>query len=520
MDDRAESPPPELIQALRRQLGASGEVVELVETHISWVLMAGDRAWKIKKPVRLGFLDFSSLARRRHFCDEELRLNRRYAPSIYLDVLPIAGTLGAPDLGGNGAPIEFALHMKRFPPRALFSELLADDRLLPAHIDALARRIAALQAQADAAATDSPWGRPADIVSGTAAVLDRLAAQGEAVADLRDWLATQAQALAPLWLQRRRDGWVRECHGDLHLGNAVLLDDGVTAFDCIEFDPALRWIDVQSDIAFMAMDLLAHRRADLAWRFVNAWLDASGDHAGVPLLRFHLAYRALVRALVERLHAPAAGEPLAADYLALARRMALQPPGPRLLVTHGLSGSGKSWLTQGLLEAAGALRLRSDVERKRLFGLAALEDSAARVAGGIYSPGATRRTYAQLLLRAEGMLRAGWPVIVDAASLRRAERERFAGLAAGLGAPYLLLDCQADVTTLRRRVRERATRHDDVSEADTAVLERQFGQDEAPTGAELADVLTVRTDRPLDVAALAATWRARPLSTPAARPGS
>jgi predicted kinase len=227
---------------------------------------------------------------------------------------------------------------------------------------------------------------------------------------------------------------VRECHGDLHLRNAVVLDatqaDGVVAFDGLEFDPALRWIDVQSDLAFMTMDLQAHRRDDLAMRWLDAWLTVTGDVAGMALQRFYAVYRALVRAMVGRLHPEVAPEPTSDDYLALARRLALRPDTPRLLVTHGLSGSGKSWLTLRLLERCGALRLRSDVERKRLHGLAAQERSADHVPGGIYGAEATERTYAALRQGARALLAAGWPVIVDAACLRRAERDAFRALAA------------------------------------------------------------------------------------------
>jgi hypothetical protein len=498
-----------LVQALRLQLGGDGTPVELVQTHISWVLLAGDTAWKIKKPVRLGFLDFSSVEQRRHFCEEELRLNRRFAPSIYLDVVAITGTPLAPLLGGEGVPIEHALRMRRFPPRALVSERLADGTLVPAHIDALALRIAALQAQAEVAAPTSPWGRPEDVAGVVRAVLERLRAQGAEIGDLMQWLAVQVPLLTPLWQQRRDAGAVRECHGDLHLGNAVVLDDGVTAFDCIEFDPALRWIDMQSDIAFLAMDLLAHRRADLAWRFVNAWLDATGDHAGVPVLGFQLVYRALVRALVGRLRPPASEtEPSADHYLALARQLAFKPARPRLLVTHGLSGSGKTWLSQRLLEQASALRLRADVERKRLFGLGALAASAPSVPGGIYGAGANERTYRRLLELARGLLRAGHAVIVDAACLRRAERDRFRALAAELGVPFALLDCQADLATLRQRVRARQLRRDDASEADEAVLEHQVEVDEPLSPDERATAIVVRTDGLVDVASIAAQWRA------------
>jgi predicted kinase len=341
------------------------------------------------------------------------------------------------------------------------------------------------------------------------AVLERLRANGVEVGDLMRWLAFQAPRLTPLWQQRRDTGWVRECHGDLHLGNAVVLDGGVTAFDCIEFDPALRWIDVQSDVAFLAMDLLAHRRADLAWRFVNAWLDTTGDHAGVPVLGFHLVYRALVRALVGRLRPPASEtEPSADDYLALARRLASEPPRPRLLVTHGLSGSGKTHLSQQLLEHTGALRLRSDVERKRLFGLGALEASGPSVPGGIYGAEANERTYDCVRERTRGLLRAGCAVIVDAACLRRAERDRFRDLAAEFGVPCVLLDSQAELGTIRQRVRARHQRRDDASEATESVLERQLAIDEPLAADELANAIVVRTDAALDIASIAARWRA------------
>lgn len=499
-----------LVLALRRQLGATGMPVDLIETHISWVLLAGDLALKIKKPVRLGFLDFGTLAKRQHFCAEELRLNRRYAPSLYIGVVPITGSPQAPCLGGGeGTPIEVALRMARFAPRALLSEQLADGKLRPEHLDRLAQRVAALHGGAEVAPASSAWGTPAEVAEEGQAVLRRLRAHGVDVDDLQRWLDAQQLHLLPLWQQRRDSGHVRECHGDLHLRNTVVLPDGVTAFDGIEFDPALRWIDVQSDIAFMVMDLLAHDQPALAWRFLNAWLDASGDHAGVPVLRFYLVYRALVRALVGRLSAagPSAA-PSADHYLALARRLAFAPLGPRLLVTHGLSGSGKTVLTQKLLEHSGALRLRSDVERKRLFGLGALEASAAHVPGGIYGADATQRTYGQLLDAARTLLHSGWPVIVDAACLRRAERAALRALAAELAVPFTLLDCQADTETLVARIRARQQRHDDASEATESVLAFQLTVDEPLDAEERQHAITVDTTAAVDTAALAAQWLA------------
>ena len=504
-----------MVDALRRQLGAGGEPVTLIETHISWVLLAGDMAFKIKRPVSLGFLDFGSLERRHFFCEEELRLNRRHAPQLYLDVLAISGTPEAPEPGGDGEPIDYMLRMRRFPPRALLSERLADGRLLATDVDALARRVATLHQQSPRAPIGSGWGGAERIAGDARAVLQRLRQQGAAVDDLQSWLETEVVRLGPLWQGRLADGWVRECHGDLHLRNAVMLDasqgDAVVAFDGLEFDPALRWIDVQSDLAFMTMDLQAHRRDDLAMRWLDAWLTVTGDVAGMALQRFYAVYRALVRAMVGRLHPEVAPEPTSDDYLALARRLALRPDTPRLLVTHGLSGSGKSWLTLRLLERCGALRLRSDVERKRLHGLAAQERSADHVPGGIYGAEATERTYAALLQGTRALLAAGWPVIVDAACLRRTEREAFRALAAESGVPFTLLDCQAATEPLQQRVQQRQGRGQDPSEADVAVLQRQLQFDEPLSADEQVGAIVCRTDDPaLDIAALAARWQAAP----------
>jgi aminoglycoside phosphotransferase family enzyme/predicted kinase len=472
----------ELIEALRRQLGA-----RLIETHISWVLLAGDAAWKIKKPVQLGFLDFGTLAARRHMCDEELRLNRRLAPTLYLDVQPITGTPQAPVLGGCGTPIEWALQMRRFADGALLSERLAAGSLEPALVDQLARRLAAFHAAAPAAEGAAPWGTPERIDGDMRAVIERLAERtGADLQPLRAWAQAQAGALHETWLERRRSGCVREGHGDLHLANVVVLGDDVTAFDCIEFDPALRWIDVQADIGFLVMDLLAHRRTDLAFRFVDRYLAFSGDHAGLGVLRYYIVYRALVRALVGTMR-PDAGAP---DYLALALRW-LQPPGARLLITHGVSGSGKSYVAERMLERMGAIRLRSDVERKRLFGLAPLEPSGAKIASGIYGGDATCRTYARLETLADGALRVGWPVIVDATFLRAEERAAFRRLAQRHGVPFGILHCEVPPALLEQRLAERARRADDPSEADAAVVAHQRPVAEALGPAELAEVTAV-----------------------------
>jgi predicted kinase len=327
---------------------------------------------------------------------------------------------------------------------------------------------------------------------------------------LRRWVEAECSALAPLFDARLRAGRVRECHGDLHLANLNQLGDEPTAFDAIEFDPELRWIDVVEDIAFVVMDLIAHRESGLAFRFLDTWLADSGDYDGLPVLRYHLVGRALVRALVAsiaqaqgRASAPGLG---AADYLGLAIRLA-EAGEPRLAITHGLPGSGKSFVSQRLLEAAGAIRVRADVERKRMHGLAALESSQARVPGGIYDASTTQRTYARLHEVARSALRAGWPVIVDAAFLRSDERAEFAALAKALGVPFAILDCAAPLPVLRERLVARQAGGGDASEADLAVLELLRSAGEPLSEPEAALALRIDAGAAIDAAALDRRWK-------------
>jgi aminoglycoside phosphotransferase family enzyme/predicted kinase len=496
------------LQALRRQLEAStGQPVECLQTHISSLLLTHELVYKFKKPLRLPFVDFSTAQRREQCCRDELRLNRRLAPSLYLRVVPVAGPVSAPHLGGEGTPIDHAVCMRRFPAGALLSQRLAEGRLLPEHIDALALRLAQFHAAAPHAAPQSPFGSPASVESRLQAVLDQLAAQHADASPVGAWALARCAALHEVLAQRKADGAVREVHGDLHLANTVVLADGeVTAFDCIEFDPALRWIDVMEDIAFTCMDLKARGRPELAWRLLDAYLQHGGDHAGLQVLRFYEVGRALVRALVGQL-TPPGGSAAAVDYLACARRLVQEGDrGPRLALTCGVSGSGKSVLAAQLLEVTGAVRLRSDVERKRLFGLAPLHRS--REAGvDLYTAEATQRTFEQLRERAQRALQAGYPVIVDAAFLRRAERDRFRQLAGELGVPFVVFHCTAGLRTLRERVADRAAVGADPSEATPEVLARQLEQQEAPAADERAWTLQVDTERPLDLAALSARWR-------------
>ncbi len=509
------------VAALRSSLEQrEGAPVRLVETHISWVLLGRDFAWKLKKPRRLPFLDFTTLASRRRFCEAELRLNRRLAPDLYLDVVEVRDGAAGPELGGDGPLLDVALRMRRFADGSLWSERAAAGALTASQIDAMADRLAAFHRDAAQAPAGSRFGSAAvheRVASRAAAAIDAWQA-GSAAPDpgwlaLRTWIDAERRRLAPFWEQRLHNGRVRECHGDLHLGNVLQLGGEASAFDGIEFDDELRWIDVLHDLAFLAMDLLAHDRRDFAFRLLDAYLQASGDYDGLPALRYWLVSRALVRAQVAAL-APvraeaAPGEVDAAGYLSLAVALS-RAADPRLAITHGLPGSGKSFVSQRLLEAAGAIRVRSDVERKRLFGLAPLQSSRALAPEvGLYASAATVKTYARLLEVAHIALDAGWPVIVDAAFLRRAERATFWALAAAVGAPFSIVDCRAELPLLRRRVVARQARGKDASEADLAVLERLATQAEPLDERERAVAIDADPQAPGTPDTLTPLWLAR-----------
>lgn len=479
---------PLLIRALLADPACYGHAVgqvQLIETHISWVLLTGEVAYKIKKPVDLGFLDFSTLALRRQACADEVRLNRRLAAEIYLDVAAITGSSAAPRINGQGSAIEYAVKMRQFPPDATLDRLSERGELGSVHIDLLAARLAKFHfGECAIAPAESAWGEPETIAKPVAENFQLLAerlhdpAEQRRLAALQSWCAAEHARLTPLMRERKRNGMIRECHGDLHLGNLAWVNGQLLIFDCIEFSPALRWIDVISEVAFCFMDLLHRQRGGLAMRFLNAWLEAGGDYQGVALLRYYAVYRALVRAKVAALRAAQpggsdAGRAELNSCLVLAEQLT-QNMTTQLWITHGLSGSGKTTVSQSLLQDYGMIRLRSDVERKRLAGLDAMAHSGAGVGQGLYTQEAGRRTYEHLSRLAEELLATGWPVIVDAAFLERRQRDLFRELAQRLGVPFRIVDIQADIATLRERVSLRTAQGRDASEADIRVLQHQI----------------------------------------------
>jgi hypothetical protein len=489
---------PELIRRLGDSACYDHEAgpVRLIETHISWVLLTGEFAYKIKKPLDLGFLDFSSIDKRLHACREEVRLNRRLSPAFYLDVVPITGSAAAPRVNGAGAAFEYAVKMRQFPPDATLDRLDAQGQLMARHVEAIAASAARFHLQDCARAdNDSAWGSPNKVWQPVAQNFQQIARHIAHSADrqrldaLQAWSAAEHARLAPLLAVRKRDGFVRECHGDLHLGNLAWVDDQLLVFDCLEFNPELRWIDIQSEAAFCYMDLLQRGHADWAWLFLNHWLEKTGDYAGLPLLRYYAVYRALVRAKVAAIrsgqttgsgHDSALAE--VRTLLELATSLTRLLP-LRLDITHGLSGSGKTTVTQHLMQKPGAIRLRSDVERKRLAGLEALERSGSGVGQQLYALDTTRRTYEHLARQAAGMLDAGWPVIVDATFIARWQRQLLREQARSRGVIFRILDFPVPVATLRARILQRSRAGNDASEADLAVLQHQLDTEE-PLGAD------------------------------------
>jgi aminoglycoside phosphotransferase family enzyme/predicted kinase len=476
MDDALET----LVAALAAGLRACGVSCEVRRTHISILLLAGDRAYKFKRSLILPFLDFSTLELRRHFCERELALNRRFGDDLYIEVVPITGTPDDPVLRGEGEPIEYAVVMRRFDEDRLMSRALARGEVSADDITAFARTLAGLHGAAAVSATGSALGGPEVAGAQIRATLDHHE-DVRAISDLRERVESSLLVHRDDLRARKIGGFVRECHGDLHLGNVLLCNGRVRLFDCIEFNDELRVIDTASDLAFVVMDLDTHGSSELANQFLNAYLDASGDHGAVSVLTLYCAYRALVRAAVAEIERRGhAGDDDTVirrrdRYLSLARAY-LHGDDTRagLVITHGVSGSGKSTVSRALARRCGFVHLRSDRERLRLAGRDDGEVRPVAVGEGLYTAERTAATYERLLQLATEILGAGLSVVVDATFLDASWRRRFAALAARLDTPFHILHCEAPEAELRRRIEVR--RHDggDPSEATVAVLRAQL----------------------------------------------
>jgi hypothetical protein len=455
--------------------------IRLVQTHISWVVLTGDYAYKIKKPVDFGFLDFSTLEKRQAMCRKELELNRRLAPELYLAVLPICKSSGRFRLGtGNHdtKAVEYCLKMAQFDPEALLAREIDEEHFDSLWMDALALQIADFHAAAEVAG-GTRFGSAAvlrhyiDENLEAARRLAQMPGMPDRHAELQRGASRMLTRLEPQLAARIRDGHIRACHGDLHLGNIALVKGRPRIFDCIEFNDELRLIDTMNDAAFLTMDCEARGHPELGRRFVSRYLEHTGDYEGLALLPLYQFYRAGVRGKVALLlsedtglsaDAAAAKRREADTYFRLAAAYAAPVPAPRLMAVGGLSGSGKSHLALLGLAAEGALVIRSDATRKRL--------AAGTVP--LYTPAMTEATYAAMLRGADAALAAGFSVILDATFLDPAHRDQARRLAEGRGVPFSLLWLDVPAPELRRRVCARAAAGSDVSDADLAVLEAQL----------------------------------------------
>ncbi len=462
-----------------RSFGRPGSAVDVVETHISWVFLVDGEAYKVKRPVDFGFVDYSTIERRRYYCGRELSLNAEQNPYLYLEVVPVSIVDGSTRFGGEpGRVVDYAVRMRRFDADDLMLNRAREGRLEANGIDATAECIARLHASAARVDQASGFGAAGRIAEWSDDNLDRIAEMLEpgpardvfdrAIGELRDWPRRLVDRF-----ESRRGEHVRDCHGDLHLGNLLWQVDRVMPFDRIEFNDELRWIDVISDAAFTAMDLQHWCGNEACWRFLNRYLEATGDYGGAALFPFYIVYRAMVRAKVALLAAEGSGRrsPNEADsYLGLVQAW-ISAARPRLRITVGLSGSGKTTRAEAWAFARGALVVHSDLERRRLHGREAVGATGSAMGQGIYAPDATDRVYRRLLGIAERLLSAGVSVVLDATFLDRGWRDRARETADLCEADFGFLHCDAPVAELRRRLEARPP---GMSEATVAVLERQL----------------------------------------------
>ncbi len=486
--------------------------IDLVETHISWVILTGPFVYKIKKPVDMGFLNFSTLAQRKYFCEQELILNQRLAAEYYVAVIPITGSHDCPQLNGKGEVVEYAVKMKQFPQDGQLDRLLARGALQGKSIDKLADKIASFHELIPRSNADSRFGSFSHIHEPVINCYREMQKNiqntdiQQRINKLEQWTNRQAERLRAIFLRRKNAGYVRECHGDLHLRNIAIAKDEIIVFDGIEFSEDLRWNDVLSEIAFLVMDLDERGQKAYSRRFLNRYLELSGDYFGLPVLNYYLLYRAMVRAMVSSIRCFQKGIKKEEkeqefnqliSYVTLAESYTLVRP-PVMFIMHGLSGSGKTSVSQKLLEVYSAIRVRSDIERKRIFNIHENERRDIDAQNVLYSDTASEQTYQRLYELAEMLLRAGFSVIVDATFQQQKYRKRFAGLAQDLAVPFISVNCQASYQILKQRIVTRAREKQDASDANLNVLEKQIQQLEPIDPVNEAGILlTIDTEKPV-----------------------
>ncbi len=504
-----------LVNALMRPEAYPDPPAEVtrIETHTAWVFLAGKRAYKVKKPVDLGFLDFTTLARRRHFCEEELRLNRRLSPAVYLGVVPIVEGRGDElRVDSQGRPVEWAVEMVRLPAARMLDAMLARGEVDNDHLNRLAHTLSRFHARAATGDEVDEHGRPESVAFNVRENFEQtLRFVGRTVsARQHEFLSARSAAFLTaqhrLLEQRVADGRVREGHGDLHAGNIAFvpsLGDGLVIYDCIEFNRRFRCLDVACDVAFLAMDLDQRGYAGFARYLLRRYEEESADGGLARVLPFYKGYRAVVRAKVESLTAD--GAPEAGPHVAAAKRYwqlacAYELP-PALILTCGLPAVGKSWTARALARPWNAVLLASDVRRKLLAGKAPRDDAAAAVDEGLYTPESRAATYASLRASAAEQLGKGRSVVVDATFSTRARRAPFLETAAELGVAAFVVWITADEAHVAARMAARAAGRDrGASDADLEVYRAAKSAFEPPDELDRGRLVEVESEvtEPLD----------------------
>jgi len=460
---------------------------EVIETHISWVLLTGQYAYKIKKPVNFGFLNFSSLESRRHYCYEELALNQRFAPDIYLDVVSIGGTAKNPRLGVEPV-FEYAVKMRQFRQDELLSAIARHGELGAKHCEQIAEVLADFHARARPVGYNNKCGSVQHVlywVNENFLHIEALIDDNNDISRLKkikQWTESASRYLSSDMSMRKKHGFVRECHGDLHLGNMAYIDQKIVFFDCIEFSRDLRWIDVLNEVAFVAMDLAERGYDPLSWHFLNGYLQKTGDYASLALYRYYYVYRAIVRAKVALLVTIGVG--VSSDkvqeawleyraYIDLSLSQTRKSK-PCIILMHGYSGSGKSTIASRLANIVGAIHIRSDVERKRMFNLEANASSYSALNTGIYSGQLLADVYKQLRVLCREVGTVGYVAIIDATFLKSSQRDQFKELAQSMSLPFHIVSVEAPIGVMKQRLRDRMRKESDPSEATEEVLMAQL----------------------------------------------
>lgn len=485
---------------------------QMIETHASWVILTGDYVYKIKKPVDFDFLNYSTLAKRKHFCEEELRLNQALAPQVYLSVVPIYGSAEAPSFTANGTPIEYAVKMREFSQACLFDRLLAADALTNAHIIDMATQLAQFHLQTTAAKPDAYYGTAKQMAEPVQQNFDQIRELLKETSDIEQldkleaFVTKDLQRLAPVIDARHATGLVKECHGDIHLGNIALIDDKAVLFDCIEFNEEFRWTDTMADLGFLLMDLDDKQSFEYSQLTLSTYMSITGDYDGLNVLRFYQNYRAVVRAKIaifalysqdvdDTKHQAIMNKYREQIQLAMSY---CQHERPQLILTYGTTGSGKSTVAKALQPAIPALHIRSDIERKRLHNLQPADDGSEPVNAGMYDLSITERVYAHLLQLAKLSLTAGYSVIIDGTFLKQAYRAPFLKLAHDLGRCCTLLHCHAPAEILRQRVANHSANSDNPSDSYLDVLEMQLNDIEPLSDNEQSLSISIDTSQTLN----------------------